>query len=332
MIKQSKYQVVFIGLSVLLGTGVFITSQKFLPIFLRHTVYYCQSLLHSFSVRIPNRLGTFLAGLLFLAVSFALVKLVIAYIKVVHFRKKLHSQIQDQTTFNQVISQMGLSRKAFLVSSEKPFAFCYGVRHPKIYISTAFFALVSQSELEAILRHEKYHVEHKDSFILLLGEVAQSLFPFFPLLSDLIHNYRIERELAADHEAVLGIGNSKSLISVLKKLLAFEPIEQYVYASAFADHETLEVRIKALTKKGIHYRRFSVVNIGLSIVSIGMFMALVGVPVHAIEVHSQETDVMMICLRNDACTTRCKENSTIVPYTQTPNISYPYSPVSHLSP
>ena len=331
MIKPSKYLLAFASFFVLLGTALFGASQKFLPILLRHTVYYCQSALSSFSMRIPGGIGTFLTGLLLLLVGYAIAKLLISYVKVVSFREKLQTQTKSNEVFDQLLSTLGLRGKAFLVKNTKSFAFCYGIRHPKIYISTGLFKIMSVSELEAILRHEQYHLEHKDPFIMLLAEIAKSLFPFFPLLSDLIHNYRIEREIAADHQATHGLGSSKSLVSVLKKLLLCDPVEQHAFAPALADHETLEMRIKVLVNKDYRFMKFSVLNIFISTLSVGTFMMLVIAPVQAVEMHSQGNAVMMVCLQNEACAAWCKENKTVVPYSKATKMSSLYVPMTPVS-
>ncbi len=324
MIKPSKYLLAFAGLFILLGTSVTLTSQKFLPLLLRHTVYYCQSILHSFSTRIPSGIGIFLAGALALAVGFALTNLLTVYLEIVHSRKKFQSQMQKNSIFSRLVNKLNLQGKAFLVPSKKPFAICYGVRYPKIYVSQTLFAIVNPKELEAILRHEKYHLDQKDSFTLLLAETARSLFPFFPLLSDLIQNFRIERELAADQAAVISMGSPKALISVLKKLLTVEPAERYALASALADHKTLEIRIKALTINYHRFSRFGLFNIGLSILSLGIFAVLVVAPVQAIELHDTQQDAMMVCAPGNECVRWCKENATVTPLmTKIPNASTP---------
>ncbi len=328
MIRPSKYLILFTSVSAILGIAVFISSQKFLPILLQHTVYYCQSVLDSFSIHIPNGLGTLLTGLLLLVVSFTIAKFIITYGKVVFFRKKLHSKVQENRKFNQVTEKLDLSNRAYLVEDEKPFAFCHGIRHPKIYLSTALLLMVNVSELEAILLHEKYHLEHKDSFIMFLAELTKSLFPFFPLLSDLMLNFRIERELAADHEATQKLGNSASLISVLKKLLTIEPVQHYAFAAALADHETLEIRIKTLMKKGTYFMKFRPLNLLASALSIAVFVVLIVAPVQAIEMRDKESDVMMICLQSDSCAIWCKENQTVIPNSKIPNASYPSSPLT----
>ena len=328
MIKPSKYLLAFASLFVLLGTGIFIASDKFLPILLRHTVYYCQTALKSFSMQIPGGIGPLLTGSLLLLIGYAIAKLLVSYIKVVSFRRELRTQTQSNEIFDQLLYKIGLQGKALLVKNSKPFAFCYGIRHPKIYLSSALFNMMSTPELEAILRHEQYHLEHKDPFIMLLAEIAKSLFPFFPLLSDLMHNYRIEREIKADYQDTHDLGTSKPLVSVLRKLLLCESIEQYAFAPALADHETLEMRIKALVNKDCHFTKFSLLNIVISFLSIGIFMVLVIAPVQAVEMHDQGDDVMMVCLQNDACAAWCKENRTVSPYSKVPNTSTPHVPMT----
>lgn len=328
MIKSSKYLLVFAGLFLLLGIGLFITSQKFLPILLQHTVHYCQTALSSFSMQVPGGIGIFLISLLLLLIGYAIAKLMILYVKLVSFRGKLHAQTQQNVAFDRLVSELGLSGKAFLVESSKPYAFCHGIRSPHIYISTALFEMMNTSELEVVLRHEKYHLEHKDPFVMLLAEIAKSLFPFFPLLSDLVQNYRIEREIKADRQATDELGNPQSLISVLKKLLSCEPTEQYALAPALADHETLEMRIKALVNKDYYFMRFNLLNVFISVLMVGVFMLLVIAPVRAIEIHGEDYDVMMVCLHRGACASWCRDNKTVTPYSKAPNASYPYTPVN----
>jgi len=332
MIKPSKYLLTFFGIFVLLGLSLLASSQKFLPLFLQHTVYYCESFLQSFSIQIPQSFGAFLLGFLALLVSFTLIKFVATYIKVTLFRNKLNQKLHKHKQFDQIVQKLDLSRKAFLVNDDRLFAFCHGIRHPGIYLSSGLFSIVNVNELEAILLHEKHHLEHKDALILLVAELTQSLFPFFPILSDLIHNYRTDRELSADHEVIQKMNDPAPLISILKKLLVAEPIPQFVLAPALADHETLEVRIKALTKKEIRFIKFGLLNVLVSVISIGVFVILTIAPVQAIEMHQHDSDVMMVCLQNDKCATWCKENQSVTPFSKAPNASYPHTPAIPMSP
>lgn len=322
MIKINKYLLVFVTVFSLLTVGVTLASHKFLPLLFQHTVHYCQTLVSSFSMRIPNNFGLLLTGLLILMFIISFIKFFLAYVRIQSVRKKLVSQIGSQPRFDRFLSKLELKDKAFLVASDKLWAFCFGVRQPKIYLSTALVKLMNSKELEAVLIHEKYHLEHHDGLIMLIARVSKSLFPFFPLFRDLIKNYQIEREIQADRAAIRKLGRSQSLVSVLQKLLLYEPVNELAFSEAIADPDTLELRIKAIVGKGMPLKRYSHLNIFLSILSTAILTTLLIAPVQAVEIHDQGVDVMMICLQNNECASWCQENSTIEPYTRAPNASH----------
>lgn len=201
---------------------------------------------------------------------------------------------KSNTGFIKLLEKLQLREVTYLIESEKQFAFCLGIRHPKIYISTSLVNLLTFQEVEAVLRHERYHLNNRDTLTMLIASVGESLLPFFPLFSDFLHNYRIEREINADAEAIQGLGDEKPLISVLKKLLATTSIA-VVTASAVADYDTLEQRINALIKKDFHFRKFKTKHIFISLVSVLVMIILTLAPVQAVEVHHRGEDVMMIC-------------------------------------
>ncbi|MBI3379950.1 M56 family metallopeptidase [Candidatus Gottesmanbacteria bacterium] len=327
MIKPNKNLLTFLSLALFLGLSVFTASQRILPLLLEHSVYYCQTFIHSLSLRIPHQIGLIIPILLAVLVSVAAMKFFIIYIQTYRLRKKLIAKSKSQKDFSDLLKKLGLANQAYLVKSDKPFAFCFGIRRPKIYVSTATVSLMNEAELEAILLHEKYHLDNKDTLTMLLASICQSLFPFFPLISDLLRNFRIEREIAADQEAIRKLGDSEVLISVLKKFLT-APSIAIATAPAIADFDTLELRIKALVKHDFYFRKFRMVNIILSIIAVVTLSTLILVPVHAVELHADNQDVMMVCLQGDACSAWCKDHNTVKPYSQIQNASYPYTPVA----
>ncbi len=220
MIKINKNLVLFSGLFLLLGTVLLFNLQKLFPL-LSHASYYCQSFISSLSLPIPYYLGIipFLLFSGFLVIAIA--KLLLIYVKVRVFRKKLVKNFRTNTQFNTLLEKLQLTNKTYLIKNEKKFAFCLGIRNPKIYISTALLDILSTKEIEVVLRHERHHLNKRDTLTMLFASVSKSLLPFFPLISDLFHNYRIEREIQADAEAVRGFGDDKPLISALKNSLAY---------------------------------------------------------------------------------------------------------------
>lgn len=307
MIKIHKNLFVFSGLLLFLGALLLFILQKFSPL-VGHVTYYCQSLIDTYMIPIPYYLSIipvlFLAGIL--AVSF--IKFLILNVKVQFLKYILKDKITTGKKVNKLIKNLGLQGKTVVVKSNETFAFCIGISTPKIYISTRLIAKLSAKELEAVLRHEQYHLENYDTLTSIIASFAHSLSPIFPLLGDLIKKYRIDREIAADKFAVRHIGNSYPLISALKKLLAFETPQAVAFA-AIADEGTLEPRICSLVNKQ-YKMKFSASHIFITL----FFALLIGfiaiTPVHAKELHHQGHDVMMLCT-NGECMNSCTSEQNL---------------------
>src|SRR3989344_9440419 len=255
MIRINKNIALFSGLFLLLGTLLLFTLQKFSPL-IGHVTYYCQSLLvDATMIPVPYYLSIIPVAFLFFILTSSFIKFFILNIQVQFLKFKLRGNAILDQNVNKLTKRLGLQNKAILVRSEKQFAFCLGVRTPKIYFSTGLVAQLSIKELEAVLRHEQYHLENHDTFTMVVASVAHSLFLFFPLVGDLINKYRIEREISADSFAVSRVGSVYPLASALRKFLAFPTIENLAL-SAIADKDTLEPRIYSLINKSYNRRHF----------------------------------------------------------------------------
>lgn len=332
--KQSflfnKNLALFSGLFLLLGTLLLFTTQKFSPL-IGHITYYCQSLLiDTRIIQIPNYLSLIPFLLFFAVLVISIIKFAILYSKVQYLKFKLKRNTANNLVTEKLINKLGLKEKAVLVQSDKQFAYCLGVRHPKIYFSTELISQLSKKELEAVLRHEQYHLENRDTFTMIVASVANSLFPFFPLVNDLIKKYRIEREIAADKFAVSKIGERYLLISALKKLLAF-PTTEVVAVAAIADQDTLEPRIYSLVDKPYICRKFRLKHLLVTLFSSLVLATIFVMPVHAMELHHEEHDVMMICT-NGQCMNSCTSKKSLnklyseIPTTKSNNQSFSSQP------
>lgn len=305
MISINKNLVTFLILITLLGTFAILSLQKLLP-FAKHTSYYCQSLVNSFSFSISHYIGYIPFLLIFALLFVATIKLLIILSKAHYLKKKLLRKTRTNAQFTKVLKKLHLRETTHLIESNKKFAFCLGLRNPKIYISTSLVTVLSREELEAVLRHEKYHMDNRDSLTMLVASIGESLLPFFPLLSDFLRNYRIEREIKADQVAIQGLGDEKPLIGVLKKLLD-TPSVATVSVTAIADHDTLEPRILMLLKNNFQYKHFRLKHIVISSISVCIMSLIMLSPVHAVAVPHQGQDVIMICPSGEACLNSCKK-------------------------
>lgn len=330
MIRIHKQQVFFIGLLGALFALTATVLQKYIPLLLHHTVYYCQELLNSFSIQLPKSLGISMFTVAFILMGIVATKFMMTVVKIQRFRKRLLSKQVINAQLGVLEEKLDLKGSIVVIKDAKPQAFCFGIRNPKIYVSIGLLQLTSSQELEAVLRHEKYHLEHKDSLTMLLGSITASLFPFFPVLTDLVYQYRIKRELSADQAVTESMTNASSLVSVLKKLINQEYAPAYAFTSSLAEWDTLELRIKTLLKQKAVRQDISFFRVGISLISGLVMYVLLITPVNAIELHDNQQDVMMLCMQGDECVSWCKEHATVVPpMSRLQNASMPYTPASY---
>lgn len=306
MMRINKNLVIFASLIFFVGGSVLVSLQKLSPL-LSRTIYYCQSFINSLSLPIPYYLAALPFLFVFVVLLIAVLRLSVIYIKVRLLRKKLIANVQSNASLNKLLRKLALVDKTYLVEADKQFAFCLGIRRPKIYISTNLVHVLTIQELESVLRHERYHLNNRDTLTTLLASIGGSLLPFFPLFSDFLKNFRVEREIEADKEAVRGLGDSYPLICVLKKFLKAPSSLGTTAVSAIADDDTLESRIKALVKKDYRFKKFKVKHIIISLVSTFIMSIIVLAPVQAVEINHLGEDIMMVCQNNKECTKTCRQ-------------------------
>jgi hypothetical protein len=89
-----------------------------------------------------------------------------------------------------------------VVDAAAPLAFCAGWLRPRVYVSTGVLGRLSDSELRAVLAHERHHGALRDPLRLAVGRVlCQALF-FLPVLRPLHERYADVAELRADAAAL----------------------------------------------------------------------------------------------------------------------------------
>ena len=167
----------FASMLIFLAVGHFFVVYKYFQILIHHSIYYCQEMVKALSLGLPGDLGKTIFGLLVLAALFTLVRLLATIFRIYTFRRTLlKTTTQRHGDLYNLFEKLDLRDKVTIINQRKPVAFCFGVRNPKIYISIGIIGLMSKEELEVILRHEKYHLEHRDALTLLLATAVESLF------------------------------------------------------------------------------------------------------------------------------------------------------------
>ncbi len=317
---------------VVLATLSYNACSKYIPFFLHNTVYYCRQLLQSVSPQpMQLNLKTFtLWGLALLALYIA-IRIFLTVYRIFQQHKSLEQKATNNCDILPIIKKLDLHNKVSVIEDKRMGAFCFGATSPKIYISTQMITVATVEEIEAVLRHEKYHLENNDTLVMLFAVFTESLFPFFPLLTDFISHYQTYRELQADMSTISAMERGKDhLRSILTKLLRHDIYPAYVTAPGFADAHTLETRIQTLIKETPISPSLSVKNVLVSILSVMVLGGLAMAPVQAVEYHQSGKDAVMACYgSNTSCSNACQQSANSDG--TAPQSSRLYSPVMFTS-
>jgi beta-lactamase regulating signal transducer with metallopeptidase domain len=99
--------------------------------------------------------------------------------------------------------------------------------------------------LDAVLLHERAHVERHDSLLALVGDAACALYWFHPLAWLTAQRAMLERERACD-EAVLERGVSPGAYAGVIVEIARDVVRRRTFGMAMADHSHLSRRVEAI--------------------------------------------------------------------------------------
>lgn len=286
--KINRYVLIFSGLLSILTASYFFVFMKFFPVLAHETLYYCREMAKALTFNLTHNYGTVFFGILLVSVLYSAFRLLTIIVRAYKFRQTLSRYTAGDCELN-------LSDEVVILREIKPLAFCFGILNPKIYISSGLIELANTKELEIVLRHEKYHLEHRDNLTSLFVTFIESLFPFFPVLKDLVRIYKTDRELLADMAAIKTESDKHFLSSILKKLLRYEPVTIPAFASAIADADTLETRIKSLLLIKVEYRKLKKINLIYSSIFAAMLSTLMVTPIRSQEFHSKNLDAVVVC-------------------------------------
>jgi bla regulator protein blaR1 len=102
---------------------------------------------------------------------------------------------------------------AWVITDDRPQAFCAGLLRPRVYLSTGALALLDETELAAVLAHERQHARRRDPLRLACGRVLASALFFIPALRHLVQRQQALAEISADEAAVLTAGGDRSALA-----------------------------------------------------------------------------------------------------------------------
>ena len=268
---------------------------KIQPISLSNLVNHCQSLTSSVILHLPHLFWPVLVATFLVVLAATVVRTLGSLIQIHRLTANLSVNGRLQRRFENLVGKLGLEDRAVLVENDRTFAFCAGIFSPKIFVSTALSKVCNEPEMEAILRHERHHLESKDTLTMFVAYISRSLFPFFPILSDFIANYKITREIAADQESIRGLKTKKPLVRILAKILTLESFE-VVFVPTMTNVEGWERRLGSLVGTNTSPYRYKTRNIIFTLVAAAFLIGTIFSPVEAVELHASNQDVTLVCV------------------------------------
>lgn len=90
----------------------------------------------------------------------------------------------------------------FTTPARKPEAFCFGLLHPRVVVSTGLLERLDADKQAAVVWHEAEHARNREPLKCLLAQLAANSFFWVPTLRDLLDRFLLVKELAADRRAV----------------------------------------------------------------------------------------------------------------------------------
>jgi Zn-dependent protease with chaperone function len=131
------------------------------------------------------------------------------------------AQIPPPPLVARLAAQLNLADSLIVVSDRVPFSFCYGLWRPRICLSLGLVELLTETELEAVLQHEAYHLHRREPLRLAMAICLSRFFFFVPMLAELRDRYLAEKELSADAMAV-ALTSRAALAGALYKLITLK--------------------------------------------------------------------------------------------------------------
>jgi Zn-dependent protease with chaperone function len=141
--------------------------------------------------------------------------------------------------------QAGLPGQVVQVADASPYAFTYGIWHPRVVVSTGLAEVATPEELVAVLRHENHHVRNRDPLKVLALRNWASAFFLIPLIGAVLERILDRQELKADQAALRDCGVA-AVAGALLKAVGEPAVAPGTALAAMGGPTLLEARVTQL--------------------------------------------------------------------------------------
>jgi len=160
-------------------------------------------------------------------------------------RSLVSRRIRTPRRVARLAHQLGIDGRIDVVVDPRPFSFCYWFRNPRICLSTALVRRLDAAELRAVLVHERYHLRHRDPLRVVVARYFAAGLYVVPVVEELASFYALQKEIAADDDAVRHVGIAP-LARALYKLLPDAPDGELGLLMPVTGLSVTEARIERL--------------------------------------------------------------------------------------
>ncbi|MEK7785372.1 MAG: M56 family metallopeptidase [Chloroflexota bacterium] len=186
-------------------------------------------------------------------------------------------QCPPNRRLRRLMQRCDLTDTVVLVRTDHPLVFTHGVINPRVWLSTGLMRALNDDELEAVLRHEAYHVKVHDPLRILLVRCLSRMLFFAPAARDLCETYALAKEIAADSYAARAMGGTLPLARALRKLIVARPVPA-LNAALVGDVSITETRLLALLDPARPLPALPMKHLSISLLWSLIFIAVIAMP------------------------------------------------------
>jgi beta-lactamase regulating signal transducer with metallopeptidase domain len=222
--QKTFYQIILFGLVFLSLVGfLIINSFSYLEpkIEAIGNMCGCTTIINSVQINQSNNyLAIVFITVLAIFVLFVVYKIAKLLFNTIKFTKSFlkHKTITNSEILQKISKLLNIENKVTQITHGEPIVFCHNFIRPKICISQKLLDKLTEKELQAVLLHEKSHLQSSEPIKIFLIKSALSLMFFIPIIKILADKYFTLAEISAD-EYVVENFHKTYLASALCKLI-----------------------------------------------------------------------------------------------------------------
>lgn len=230
MKKEHKYFGTIFIIFLLSIATLGMLFRKYALLTFQHFIETCQQLATTFFSSGTHFIGLVLVILTALVAVIFCAKTLFSLVKAQRKIKNLlfYKSNSIPSKLQNILEKVGLKEdKVVVIKRQSSHAFSFGTRSQIIVLSDGLINKLTSRQLEAVVLHEKYHLESKHSLLLILSEIISSTLFFLPLVKEINKKMKIVFEKQADAFAISIQGNdfhlTKALLKVPNSRIYFYP-------------------------------------------------------------------------------------------------------------